>query len=97
MPYTAALQTLKAQGKAKSVKQTLFATYEQELSKMIGGVNDFVLAAGDACATAEAAEPDMDDVLINELEKYMITLTRQCEHHNLGAKAAKLRFVGMLG
>ena len=62
MPYLAALQTLKAKCKAKSVKQPLFATYEQELSKMIGGVNDFVLAAGDACATAE---PDMDDVLLN--------------------------------
>ena len=97
MPYPAALQTLKAKCKAKSVKQPLFVTYEQELSKMIGGVNDFALAACDACATAEAAEPDMDDELPKEMERNMIALTRQCEHHNLGAKAAKLRFMGMLG
>ena len=97
MPDRAALQTLKAKCHAKAVKQPLFLTYEQELSNMISGVNDFVLAAGDACATAEAAEPDMDDELLKEMEKNMIALTRQCEHHNLGAKAAKLRFMGMLG
>ena len=97
MPYPAARQNLKAKCKAKAAKQPLFLTYEQELTNMISGVNDFVLEAGDSCATAEAAEPDMDDELLKEMEKNMIALTRQCEHHHLGAKAAKLRFMGMLG
>ena len=90
--FRSSLRLLMPKAKCKAVKQPLFLTYEQELTNMISGVNDFVLAAGDACA-----EPDMDDELLKDMEKNMIALTRQCEHHNLGAKAAKLRFMVMLG
>ena len=88
---------MKAKCKAKSVKEPLFQSYEQELEKMISGLHSFLLSAGETCANAEATETDVEDAVLHDMEKQILMVLNKCEHHAAGCKAAKARFQGMLG
>ena len=95
--FPSALQTLKAKCKAKSVKEPLFKSYEQDLEKMISGLNSFLMSAGETCANAEATETDVEDDVLQAMEKQIQSVLNQCDHHAAGCKAAKTRFQTMLG
>ena len=95
--FPGALQTMKAKCKAKSVKEPLFQSYEQELEKMISGLNSFLMSAGETCANAEATETDEEDAVLQAMEKQIQSVLNQCDHHAAGCKAAKTRFQTMLG
>lgn len=95
--YPSDFQKLRAKVAAKALTEPVFEAYKLELAAQIQGLQSFLFDVGDKCAVAEIVAPQTDDATLQGVLEGLQSALQDAEAHLIGAKAAKGRYVSLLG